>query len=72
MRIHFKTRYDQDIRLFEDRWHFGVYAVLLLAAIAMPFVLGDYLLGELISVLIWAIAGMGLMVLAGHTGQATR
>ena len=71
MRIQFKTKYDQDIRLFEDRWHFGVYAVLVLAAIAMPFVLGDYLLGELISVLIWAIAGMGLMVLAGHTGQAS-
>ncbi len=71
MRIQFKTRYDQDIRLFEDRWHFGVYAILLVAAVIMPFVLGDYLLGELISVLIWAIAGLGLIVLTGHTGQAS-
>ncbi|MEM9279775.1 MAG: branched-chain amino acid ABC transporter permease [Pseudomonadota bacterium] len=71
MRTHFKTNYDQDIQLFEDRWTLGVYAVLLAAAICMPFVLGDYLLGELISILIWAVAGMGLMVLAGHTGQAS-
>lgn len=71
MRVNLKTRYDQDIRLFEDRWSFGVYAVLFIAAISMPFLLGEYLLGELISVLIWSIAGMGLMVLAGHTGQAS-
>lgn len=71
MRINFKTAYDQDIRLFEDRWTLGVYTVLLLLAIAMPLLLGEYLLGELISVLIWSIAGMGLMVLAGHTGQAS-
>ena len=71
MRIHFKTQYDQDIRLFEDRWTFGLYAILLFAAICMPFLLDDYLLGEMISVLIWAVAGMGLMVLTGHTGQAS-
>ncbi|MEM7216585.1 MAG: branched-chain amino acid ABC transporter permease [Pseudomonadota bacterium] len=71
MRIHFKTRYDQDIRLFQDRWILGVFALLIVAAILMPFILDDYLLGELISVLIWSIAGMGLMILAGHTGQVS-
>ena len=71
MRIHFKTRYEQDVRLFEDGWTFGLYAVLIAVAIFMPFLLDDYLLGELIYFLIWAIAGMGLMVLAGHTGQAS-
>lgn len=71
MRIHFKTDYLQDIRLFEDRWTFGLYAVLIVLAILMPFLIGEYLLGELIAVLIWAIAGMGLMILAGHTGQAS-
>ena len=32
MRIHFKTSYEHDIRLFPDRWSFSVYAVLLLIA----------------------------------------
>lgn len=71
MRIHFKTKYQQDVRLFEDNWTIGVYAVLVIFAILMPFILDEYLLGELISILIWSIAGMGLMVLAGHTGQAS-
>jgi len=44
---------------------------LIILAFAMPFLLSDYLLGELIYVLIYAIAGMGLMVLAGHTGLAS-
>ena len=52
MRIHFKTSYDQDIRLFEDRWTLGIYSILAIAAVCMPFFLDDYLLGELISVLI--------------------
>ena len=71
MRIHFKTKYQQDVRLFEDGWTLGVYATLIILAFAMPFLLSDYLLGELIYVLIYAIAGMGLMVLAGHTGLAS-
>jgi len=71
MRIHFKTKYDQDIRLFDDGWTVFVYAALIVLAVLMPFLLGEYLLGELISVLIWAVAGMGLMVLAGHTGQVS-
>ncbi len=71
MKIHFKTDYMQDIRLFEDRSTFLLYLALVLIAIVMPFLLSEYLLGELISVLIWSIAGMGLMVLAGHTGQAS-
>lgn len=71
MRIHFKTQYNQDIRLFEDGWTFFIYAVLVVGAFLLPFVLDLYFLGELIAVLIWAIAGMGLMVLSGHTGQAS-
>ncbi len=71
MRIHQKTSYDDDINLFEDRRQAFWYALLLAAAIAAPFVIDDFRLGGLISMLIWAIAGMGLMVLAGHTGQAS-
>ena len=69
MRIHFKTSYNDDINLFEDRRHLFWYGLLLVIAILMPFLLDEYLLGELVAVLIWAIAGMGLMILAGHTGQ---
>lgn len=71
MRIHFKTNYNQDIRLFEDGWHAFWYALLLAAAVAAPLFLDEYYLGELTYVLIWALAGMGLMVLTGHTGQVS-
>ncbi|MCB1368224.1 MAG: branched-chain amino acid ABC transporter permease [Rhodobacteraceae bacterium] len=71
MRIQFKTSYAHDIRLFADRWTFGVYAVLLIIAFALPFILGVFYLGEVTNVLIWAIAGLGLMLLTGQTGQAS-
>jgi branched-chain amino acid transport system permease protein len=71
MRIHFKTDYEQDVRLFEDNITMAKYGLLVLLAIAAPFLLDEYFLGELTHVLIWALAGMGLMVLAGHTGQVS-
>lgn len=71
MRIIFKTKYDDDINLFEDRRKMFWYALLVMLAISLPFILDEYLLGEAVNVLIWAIAGMGLMILAGHTGQAS-
>ena len=61
MRIHFKTSYNHDIRLFEDRFTALKYAALLAFAIALPFLLGDFYLGEATNVLIWAIAGLGLL-----------
>ncbi len=69
MRIHFKTGYDHDIRLFEDRRTALQYGALILAALSAPFWLDEYLLGEATYVLIWILAGLGLMMLAGHTGQ---
>ncbi len=69
MRIHQKTSYDDDISLAQDRYQAFWYIVLVVAAIALPFVLDNYRLGEVVYVLIWAIAGMGLMILSGHTGQ---
>lgn len=71
MRVHFKTSYKDDIRLFEDGWTFGLYGFLIVAAFLMPFLLDQYFLGELINVIILSIAGLGLMILAGHTGQAS-
>jgi branched-chain amino acid transport system permease protein len=71
VRIHQKTSYDDDINLFQDRYQAFWYLALVLGAAALPFLLDDYRLGEVVYVLIFAIAGMGLMILAGHTGQAS-
>lgn len=71
MRIIFKTDYMQDIRPWKDRYQLALYLILLALAIVAPVILDVFFLGELTNVLIWAIAGMGLMVLTGHTGQAS-
>ena len=71
MRVIFKTSYDNDINLFKDKIHFLQYVFLLVFALALPFIVNDYYLGEVALVLIWAIAGMGLMVLVGHSGQVS-
>jgi branched-chain amino acid transport system permease protein len=72
MRFVFKTSYDADIRLFKHGAQAFWYALLLVLVLALPlyFVAIDdaYLLGEVSGMLILAIAGMGLMLLTGHTG----
>lgn len=71
MKFHFKTDYDQDIRLFPDWWNFSLYAALLVLALALPLLIDPFFLGEATNVLIWAIAGLGLMLLTGQTGQVS-
>ncbi|WP_270725007.1 branched-chain amino acid ABC transporter permease [Shimia sp. Alg240-R146] len=71
MRIHFKTSYEHDIRLFPDWWSFFVYAILIAIAVVLPWLIDDFFIGEVTNVLIWAIAGLGLMMLTGQTGQAS-
>ena len=64
-----KTSYDHDMRLFE---HAGVvfwYALLGAAAIAAPLLLDTYYLSQLTFVCIYAVAGVGLMLLSGYAGQ---
>ncbi|MGB2336468.1 MAG: branched-chain amino acid ABC transporter permease, partial [Alcanivorax sp.] len=39
--------------------------------LAAPWVLGSYYLGELTAVLVWSLAGLGLMLISGHTGQVS-
>lgn len=68
MRFLFKTDYRHDIRLFRhagERFWYGLLAVAVLAA---PWLLSDFFVGELALVCIWAVAGIGLMVLTGYTG----
>ncbi len=67
----FKSRYDDDINLFEGRWHLAQYAILAGLLLAAPWVLGSYYLGELTAVLVWSLAGLGLMLISGHTGQVS-
>jgi len=69
VRVPFKTSYRHDIRLFADRYQALRYAALLTLAIALPFLLDDFMIGEVTGILIWAIGGMGLMILTGHAGQ---
>ena len=71
MRIVFKTDYMQDIRPWKDGFQLSLYLFLLAVVIAAPWWLDDFYLGELTNVLIWAVAGLGLMILTGHTGQAS-
>lgn len=71
MRIVFKTDYDADIRLFKHRQQAMWYAILVALGVAMPWLVGDFFLGEVTTFLMWSIAGMGLMLLVGHSGQAS-
>ena len=71
MKVLFKDSYLTDIRLFEDRAAMLRYAALLALMVALPWLLGTYYLGEATAILIWSVAGMGLMILAGHTGQVS-
>lgn len=71
MRFLFKTTYDQDIRLFPDWWNFSLYAALLALLAVLPLLLDGFFLGEVTNVLIWSVAGLGLMLLTGQTGQVS-
>ncbi|MGR3803162.1 branched-chain amino acid ABC transporter permease [Marinibacterium profundimaris] len=71
MRVVFKTSYDRDIDLHKDGIHRARIAVLLAVMAALPFLVGTYYLAEATNTLIWALAGMGLMVAVGHTGQVS-
>ncbi|OYT91305.1 MAG: branched-chain amino acid ABC transporter permease [Burkholderiales bacterium PBB3] len=69
MRFIFKTDYAQDINLAKHGGHVFWYSALVALMVAAPFLLPEYLLAQATFVLIYAIAGLGLMLLAGFTGQ---
>jgi branched-chain amino acid transport system permease protein len=71
VRFVFKTAYVQDIQLFQHRMDYFWYGLLALALVAAPFVLSRFYVGELSFVFIYAIAGLGLMLLTGYTGQVS-
>jgi branched-chain amino acid transport system permease protein len=67
----FQTDYGQDIRLFRHSGYWWSYGVLLLLVLAAPFVLGSYLQSQIVFVFIYAIVGVGLLILAGFAGQVS-
>ena len=69
MRFLFQTNYDQDIRLFKHSGTVFWYSVLGLSLLVAPLILDEYFLLQMNFVLIYVIAGVGLMLLTGYTGQ---
>jgi branched-chain amino acid transport system permease protein len=69
MRFIFKTGYGQDISLAKHGGHVFWYSALMLALVAAPWVLPEYWLAQMTFVLIYSVVGLGLMLLAGFTGQ---
>jgi branched-chain amino acid transport system permease protein len=68
MRFIFKTDYNQDIKLAKHGGHVFWYGALLLLLLAAPWLFAEYWLAQLTFILIYSIAGLGLMLLAGFTG----
>jgi branched-chain amino acid transport system permease protein len=68
MRYIFKTDYGQDINIAKHGGHLFWYGALMLLLIAAPWLAGEYLLAQLTFILIYSIAGLGLMLLVGYTG----
>ena len=69
MRFVFKTDYAQDIKLAKHGGQVFWYSALMLLMFAAPWLFAEYWLAQLTLVLIYSIAGLGLMLLAGFTGQ---
>jgi branched-chain amino acid transport system permease protein len=68
MRFIFKTDYGQDINLAKHGGHIFWYGALSALLVAAPWLFAEYWLAQLTFVLIYAIVGLGLMLLAGFTG----
>ena len=67
MRFLFKTSYAQDLRLAKHSGHVFWYGLLCLALMTAPLFTPEYWLAQLTFVLIYAVVGLGLMLLAGYT-----
>lgn len=68
MRFLFKTSYSDDIRLVKHSGQMFWYSLLLAAMVLLPFVTGNYWITQASLIMIYALAGLGLMLLSGFTG----
>jgi branched-chain amino acid transport system permease protein len=68
MRFIYKTTYDQDMSLAKHSGQIVWYVALAAILLAAPWLFDEYWLSQLSFVMIYAIIGLGLMLLAGFTG----
>lgn len=68
MRYLFKTRYEQDLRVRRHGGDLFWYGLLAAIMLVLPMLAGEFYVGELAGVFVFAIAGVGLMLLIGYTG----
>ncbi len=68
MRFIFKTDYLQDIRLFKHCGQWFWYGLLSLLLLIAPWMTSNYVVDQLVLIFIYAIVGLGLMLLSGYTG----
>jgi branched-chain amino acid transport system permease protein len=71
MQIIFKTSYDQDINLLAKTGEYIRVSTLIVLMLVAPLFLDVYFLSELGLLLVYVIAGIGLMILTGFTGQVS-
>lgn len=71
MQIVFKTSYDQDINILSKTGEYIRVVAVVLLMLCAPLFLDVYYLSELGILLVYVIAGVGLMILTGFTGQVS-
>ena len=69
MRFLFKTDYAQDLTLFKHSGQVFWYGLLMIALLAAPHLVGEYVMSQLHFICIYSIVGLGMMLLVGFTGQ---
>ena len=68
MRYLFRTDYRQDLRAWGHGGDLFWYSLLGVVMLLIPLFMGEFYVGELGGVFIFAIAGVSLMLLVGYTG----
>ncbi|MEC9347012.1 MAG: branched-chain amino acid ABC transporter permease [Pseudomonadota bacterium] len=71
MRFVFKTRYEQDLKLWRHAGDLRGYGFFLALLVLFPAVADVYFVGEANLLLIYAIAALGLMLSLGFTGMVS-
>ena len=66
---YFRTRYAQDFSLLETRTQRASFALFVLFALALPFLVGGFVLDLANQVLLASIGAVALMLLTGYAGQ---
>jgi branched-chain amino acid transport system permease protein len=68
MKFVLKTDYVQDVWLIQSLVQALWYGCVILVMLGLPWIMSSYWLSQVSFVLIYSVAGLGLMLLAGYTG----